>query len=149
MQGVTGNAFGRKDPAFMPRFRVPQYRCYKPKNLGLVVIRGKPYYLGKFGSEESWERYRRLIAEFLATPSSPAPIPTSSASDAGLTVNDLLVAYWDRYVTSYYLKDGRPTSEQDNIKQALRFLRRLFGNTPARDFGPKSLALVRDAMIQA
>ena len=49
----------------------------------------------------------------------------------------------------YYVKDGRPTSEQDNIRQALRFLRRLYGHTPARDFGPLALKAVRQSMIEA
>ncbi len=62
----------------------------------------------------------------------------------------MLVAYWDRRVTSYYVKDGRPTSEQDNIRQALRFVRRTYGqDTRAADFGPQALKLVRNAMIQA
>ena len=57
------------------------------------------------------------------------------------------MAYWDRHVETYYVKDGRPTSEQDNIRQALRFLRRLYGDTPGRDFGPLALKAVRQAMI--
>lgn len=67
----------------------------------------------------------------------------------GPTIDELLVGYWDRHVTAYYVKDGRPTSEQDNIRQALRFLRRLHGQTPAEDFGPQALRLVRIAMVQA
>jgi hypothetical protein len=27
------------------------------------------------------------------------------------------------HAQAYYVKDGRPTSEQDNIRQALRFVR--------------------------
>src|SRR6516165_4478439 len=103
----------------MPRRRIPQYRCYRPKHLGLVVIHGKAHYLGKYGSQESWERYHRLIADLLAPPSTTA-IPTPPDSHVGPTIDELLVAYWDRHVTSYYVKAGRPTSEQDNIRQSLR-----------------------------
>jgi integrase len=133
----------------MPRRRIPQYRCYRPKNLGLVVIHGKAHYLGKYGSQESWERYHRLIADLLTSPSSDPPSSAQSETDTGPTIDELMVAYWDRHVVTYYLKDGRPTSEQDNCRQALRFLRRLYGHTPARDFGPKSLILVRNSMIDA
>jgi len=133
----------------MPRRRIPQYRCYKPKNLGLVVVHGKAHYLGPYGSEESWERYHRLIVDLLVSPSASSPAPTQPEAQTGPTVDELLVRFWDCRVTTYYLKDGRPTSEQDNIRQALRFLRRLYGQTPAKDFGPQALKLVRNAMIQA
>jgi integrase len=60
----------------------------------------------------------------------------------------LILAYF-RHVQSYYVKDGRPTSEQDNIRQALRFLRLLYGTSSAMEFGPLALKNVRQAMIQA
>ena len=133
----------------MPRRRIPQYRCYKPKNLGLVVIFGKAHYLGTYGSEESWDRYHRLITDLLTSPSASSPAPTQPEARTGPTIDELLVRFWDCHVTTYYVKDGRPTSEQDNIRQALRFLRRLYGHTPARDFGPLALKAVRRSMIEA
>ena len=47
------------------RPRTPKYRHYKPKNLAVVRIAGHDHYLGKHGSPESYERYDRLIAEWL------------------------------------------------------------------------------------
>jgi hypothetical protein len=41
------------------------------------------------------------------------------------------------------VKDGRPTSEQDNIRQALRFVRPLYGSIAAKDFSPLALKAVR------
>src|SRR5947208_491358 len=41
--------------------RIPKYRHYKPKNLGMVVINDRAHYLGKYDTPESWERYHRLI----------------------------------------------------------------------------------------
>lgn len=133
----------------MRRTTPPKYRCYKPKNLGMVVIGGKAHYLGRYDSPDSWEKYHRLLAESHASPIVPAPQIDSTDPDDGPTIDDLLVAFWGRHVATYYLKDGRPTSEQDNILQALRFLRRLYGHTPAKDFGPLALKLVRQAMIAA
>ena len=49
---------------------------------------------------------------------------------APLTVSELILAYWN-FVQSYYVKNGEPTSEQDTIRQALRFVRELYGSTPA------------------
>ncbi len=57
-----------------------------------------------------------------------------------------MVAYWD-HVLRYYVKAGKPTSEQDTIRQALRPLRQLYSNSNARDFGPLALKAVRHAMI--
>jgi hypothetical protein len=47
-----------------------------------------------------------------------------------------------------YVKDGRPTTESDNHRKALRFLRRLYGVTSARSFGPLALKAVRKSMIE-
>jgi hypothetical protein len=47
--------------------RVPKYRHYRPKNLGVVRLDGRDVYLGQYGSEESVERYNRVIAEWLAS----------------------------------------------------------------------------------
>src|SRR5947209_14856807 len=102
----------------MTRRRTPKYRHYKPKNLGLVVLRGKAHYLGRYDSPESWEKYHRLLADHHAA---PTVTPSPPNPDVGPTIDELLVAYWDQHVVGYYVKDGRPTSEQDNIRQALRF----------------------------
>jgi integrase len=134
-------------PARNPQ--VPKYRHYKPKDLAVVRINGKDFYLGRFGSEESKERYRRLIAASLTAPLARSSQVVQSGEDAGLSVTRLVIDYWDRYVVTYYVKGGRPTSEQDNIRQALRFARRLYGDTPALGFGPLALRTVRESMIAA
>jgi integrase len=58
-----------------------------------------------------------------------------------------MVLYW-KHVGTYYVKDGAPTSEQDTIKQALRFVKRLYGEKSAKDFGPLALKAVRQAMVE-
>jgi integrase len=133
----------------MTRRSTPQYRHYKPKNLGLVVIGGKAHYLGRYDSPESWEQYHRLLAELHASPPASSSPVQSTESDLGPLIDELLVAYWERRVLTYYVKDGRPTSERGNIRQALKFLRKLYGSTRARDFGPLALKAVRQAMIEA
>ena len=57
-----------------------------------------------------------------------------SPADRTPSVNELILSYF-RHAQSYYVKDGRPTSEQDNIRQALRFVRQLYGASPAVAFG--------------
>jgi hypothetical protein len=35
-------------------------------------------------------------------------------------VTEFILAYWEQYAFTYYVNDGRPTSEQHNIGEALR-----------------------------
>jgi integrase len=123
--------------------RIPTYRLHQPTGQAVVTLAGKDHYLGKHGSPASRQAYDRLLAEYLA---SRARSTSAAKPLADLTINELLVAYWD-HVCTYYQKDGQPTSEPESIRQALRPLRRLYGETPARDFGPLALKAVRQAMI--
>lgn len=58
----------------------------------------------------------------------------------------MLARYW-AHVTAYYVKNGRPTSEQHVVRMALRFVRKLSGGTPAVEFSPKKVFTVREAMV--
>lgn len=130
--------------------RVPSYRYHKASRQAVVVIRGKSHYLGPWNSPESQAEYRRVVAENWSPDPGPARLAGSVAPSEPLpSVAELMLAYWNRRVVPYYVKDGRPTSERDNIRQALRFLRKLHGQTPARDFGPLALKVVRQSMIEA
>ena len=59
-----------------------------------------------------------------------------------------MLAYW-KHVEGYYRKDGEPSSEVHNIKLAIRPLLKLYGHTPARDFGPLALKAVRQDWVDA
>src|SRR3954447_14461387 len=125
--------------------RVPSYRCYKPKNLGLVVIDGRQIYLGAYGTPESIAEYNRVVQEYLAgAPAKPSPATLESAP----TINQMIVAYWAHAQEHYRAPDGSSGGELANMKYALRPLRRLYGHTAAREFGPVGLRAVRDAMVE-
>jgi integrase len=107
---------------------------------------GRDFYLGKFGSPESRAEYDRLLAEWLAN---GRRLPrVSSGQPADTTVNKLILAYL-HHADGYYVKNGRPTTEPVSIRLALRPLRRLYGDTLARDIGPLALKAVRQAMIES
>ncbi len=132
----------------MARRRIPSYRCYKPKNLGLVVIGGKQHYLGRYGSPESVAEYNRLIQEWLSQEAQSAPVP--GPAEANPTVSELILAFWTRFATQHYRRaDGSPTGELQNYRDSLRPLRKLYGHTTARDFGPLALKAVRQSMIDS
>lgn len=127
----------------MPRKTTPKYRLHKARNCAVVTISGRDHYLGAYDSPESWEKFHRLVAEHLADRCEPPP---PVAADTPLTVTELIARYW-RFAKGYYVKDGKPTSETHAIKLALRFVRRLYGNTAASEFSPKKLKAVREAMV--
>jgi len=123
--------------------RIPQYRHYKPKDLGVVRIDGKDEYLGKYNSPESWEKYHRRIAEWLAGDQQSQPEPDAITA---FTVTELLAAYW-QFAKTYYSKGGAPTKKPSCMKEALGPLRTLYGRSQVRDFGPKALKAVRQHVI--
>jgi integrase len=136
----------------MPRQRVPSYRRYKPKNLGLVVIDGKQHYLGRYGTPESLAEYNRLIQEWLTPQTTPPEASIGEANPATVpadrTIDEILVAFWQHAERHYRSPGGKPTGELDNFKLALRPLQKLYGHTPARSFSPLALRAVRDQMIR-
>ncbi len=125
------------------RVRVPAYRLHRPTGQARVIIGGRHFYLGKHGSPESWEKYRRLIAERLA----PAPSAASPAPACDLTIIELIAAYW-QYAEGYYVKDGRPTDHLHIVRRALGLLRQLYGQQPATSFGPRCLQAIQQKLVQ-
>lgn len=126
---------------------VPSYRLHKSSGQARVLIGGQHIYLGAYGSEASRQRYARLLAKQTATSkSSNRPQSAVTTLDRELTVAELVLRYWE-FAETYYVKDGQPTKELVSMREALRPVRRLFGDTQAEQFGPKSLKLVREHMI--
>jgi hypothetical protein len=130
------------------RFAVPSYRHHKQSGQAIVTLSDglgnrRDVLLGRYGSAESKAEYRRVRAEWEAA-GQRLPQPASKPAP-DRTVNELALAYY-RFAKRYYVKDGRPTSEVATIKPALRFLKRLYGHTAAKDFGPLALKAIRQAM---
>ena len=128
----------------MPRLAnsVPKYRRHKASGQAIVTLNGRDHYLGPWKTKASLIAYDRLIAEWLARGREAEP------DEAGLTVVELVARYWG-YAKGYYRKHGRPTGERDNLRDALRPLKRLYGDTLAEEFGPLRLKAVRQKMIEA
>lgn len=127
--------------------RIPKYRLHAPSGLGVVRLNGRDIYLGKHGTKESRQEYGRIIKEWLSTNRLLVPADDLASGPADRTVNELVLAYLD-FATVYYVKNGEPTGEMPNIKDALRRVAELYGNTFAAEFGPRALKAVRLAMIE-
>ena len=139
---------------------LPSYRLHKPTGQAVVTLGGKDHYLGRHGTLESREAYDRLTAEWLARgrqlarprPEAVSPMPPAEPRPqneaAGPTIHDLVLAFWWHAEKHYRRPDGQPTQELENLRAALRPLRRLYGPTRAADFGPLALRTIQQELIR-
>jgi integrase len=129
--------------------KIPAYRLHRPTGQAVVRIDGHDCYLGKHGTDGSRERYDRLIAEWLTAGRPVVPDPAGRPGHASLSVNELLLAYWQYAQQHYRSPEGTPTQELDNLRHALRHLRKLYGSIPAKEVGPLALRAVQREMVQS
>ncbi len=125
----------------MPDPRIPKMCHHKASGQAVVAINYKDHYLGPWGSQQARDKYDRLIAEWLTAGRSFAN------SKGELTVNDLIAEFWKHAEVYYKKPDGTDTGELHCLKDAIRPLCRLYGETKAEEFGPLSLKAVRQQMI--
>ena len=125
----------------MPIQKKPAYLLHRATGQARCRVNAKDYYLGKYGSPESRERYDELLDEWFAA--------NGDVSRHTLTVDDLALRFLAFAETYYRRRNGEPTGATKNLRHALSPLVRLFGLTRIRDFGPLKLKAVRDHMIQA
>ncbi len=95
--------------------------------MAYVRLGGRQIYLGAYGSPESHREYTRVLAEWEAGGRRMAP---SRRRCAG-SVEDLFAAFW-AYAKTYYVKDGRPTSELGQYRQIGRMLMDLYAPVSGR-----------------
>lgn len=136
----------------MPKLtnRLPSYRLHKPSGQAIVTLDGRDFYLGIHNTEESRDRYKLIIQEWLASQKKLPPTgPTGSRSRTpiDITINEIFLPYW-KHVQQYYRKNGKPTSEVRNIKAALAPLLKIYGTYPAKDFGPLGLKTYREQLVK-
>jgi integrase len=123
----------------MPSKRKPGYLHHKPTGQARVSINGKDHYVGPYGSSESRERYEDLIAEWFARQGDVVAYT--------LKVDELCLMFMD-FADGYYRReDSTSTGTVGNIRSALKYPVQLYGTTRVRDFGPRKLKAVRQAMI--
>ncbi len=126
-----------------PKCDAPAYCLHKRSGRAYVTLSGQQRMLpGPHGSEESRGAYDRLLAEWLAAGRTLADTAATSP-----TVSTIAAAFWRHAQARYRKPDGTPTSELKNVGEAIRPLRRLYGGTIAREFGPKRLKALRDYVM--
>jgi hypothetical protein len=124
----------------MPKLRensVPSYRLHRQSGQAIVTLGGRDILLGPYGSVASKTEYRRWIAEWIANGRPLAP------SARNLTISELIESFKTHAEDFYGI-----SREADNYRYALRPLRRLYGGTPAADFGPLKLEAALNRAIE-
>jgi integrase len=124
---------------------LPKYRLHRASGQAVVTLGGRDCYLGPHGTETSRLEYDRLIAEWL-THGRHTPLP--AAVGPAVSVNKIILAFWEHAKNYYRRPDGSQTTEVDNFRAVLRLLRRFYGQTPAADFGPRGIKTIREEMIR-
>jgi integrase len=115
--------------------RIPKLTRHK-RGQGVVRIRGRDYYCGKFGDPETDQVYGRLIAEYLANRTSFGPEAPS------LLVSDLVIRYLEHAASLYR------GSELNNIRLIAQLVVDLYGESSAGELGAKHYRTIRDTFGQ-
>ena len=128
--------------------QAPSYRQRKGYDQAIVTLTDsatgyrKDYWLGPYGSPESRELYHRVLAQWESGGRRlPVTLDDKPADIAQVSVVEVINAYW-KWATRQY---GH--SELGCLRVVIRLLRTMFGSTPAADFGPNRLRLLRERMV--
>ena len=130
-----------------PRKLKPDYCRDKTTNRAFVTINGHKKYLGGWNTQASRDEYDRVVGEWIAAGRVVSTTTYSDASADGITVSILIAGFWEHVQRYYRMPDGSPTSEVDNMRQALRPVRKLYGDTLISKLGPLSLRALQEKMI--
>src|SRR5437660_6217874 len=126
--------------------RIPSYCRHKATGQAVVTLGGKDFYLVAYNSAESREKYNRLIADWLVNGGKLTPL---AEVPEDFTVAELMARFIQNAARNYVRPDGQRSSEVDCYRSAFKPLRELYGTTPAKGFGPRALAALRQKMIEA
>jgi hypothetical protein len=134
---------------FSKRPHVPTYRLHKATGQAIVTLPDgngdrRDVYLGVHDTEESRRASDPVISEWMANGRRPA---RAAACPGGLSINELVIAYWRWAETYYRHPDGTATTEREDIRLALRRLREMYGDTDADAFNGLSLETLRERKI--
>lgn len=121
---------------------IPKLRVNKHVNQAFVEVDKHRIYLGNPDLPETQQAYHRFVAEYMNNGYRMRP------SQQEVTVYEVTTAFVEHAEKYYRKPNGTPTSEPKNYNPVLTLLTSLYGNLPAKEFGPRELETVRDAMVK-
>ena len=128
-----------------PRNAVPKYLHHKLSGQARIRVAGTDVYLGDYGSAASKAEYRRICRLI------ESGIDLSLVNNTprvGLTIAEMVAAFWVHAKKHYRNEDGEPTSEIGWLADSLKLLVEMHPDMPAQDFGPTLLKALRVSWIK-
>lgn len=97
---------------------------------------------GRYGSKESRSAHARLELELASSPTGWLTEPDE------ITVSEVFSAHLEHAEQHYRRADGSQTHELVEYKLIDKLVRELYGEQPAKLFGPLRLKAIRSAMLE-
>lgn len=123
---------------------LPRIRKHKASGQAVIYLDGQTIYLGRYGSKVAKEQFDTVVSEWLSQNRS-LPAQRKVIEDRA-TVNDVCLSYL-RWAKTFYIKNGRPTTEVSRAKRLIAIMKPMYGKTAAVDFGPIALKAVRQRFV--
>lgn len=128
----------KSTPSYLEHKQSGRARAVWTDTAGVRQFRMLP---GAYDSSESRTAFARLQLELEA-----APHHLDNSSE--VSVNEVLLAFL-RYAEGHYRRTDGTTNEFDEYKIVARYVREVYGETPAAKFGPLALKAIRQKFIEA
>ncbi|MGC4032450.1 MAG: site-specific integrase [Tepidisphaeraceae bacterium] len=116
---------------------LPSYRHHKASGQAFVVLSGRQIYLGPHGTRLSRDNYDRTVSEWLERGRNLPQYDGRERTSVAVLVN------------AFRKSDAYPKSQIDGYTAVMKLLVRLYGLTPADEFGAVALKVVRSEMVAA
>ena len=113
--------------------QLPKYCLHKSTGRAFVRIKGKTFYLGKYGTQASRREYDRVIAEFVANGRQAFRDPDETL------VQQLII----RFLDAAEAERNYSADRLAKITRILRHLDSLYGGQPVSNFTPAALKTIR------
>ena len=126
---------------------VPDYKKH-PRGHAYAKYRGKFYCFGKWGTQESRDRYAAFLEDISRKAFMPDLPPLGPMATRTVVV---LIAHYVAHCESYYVdQDKKPTSELRNMKGLLeKHVYAVMGREKVVDIGPMMLNKLADRLVAA
>jgi len=129
----------------MPR-STHRYRKHSSGN-AFVEIDKRRIYLGRFGSQESLDAYKRVLDEHRINQEA-AVVASHRAPGSSMTVVELVDIY-RQHCANHYRKNGELTSEVHIVRAAMLHVLKLFTGLSVYQFGPLCIEAIQESMMDA
>jgi integrase len=128
--------------------RIPKLRRHATGQ-GVVTLGGKDFYCGKFGTPQCEAKYRRFVADWIASDRKILPAPkTVAQTELGISIAELCLRFSNWVRATYIDEDGAQKSMHKTLEWASKYLSARYGLMPAAAFGRREFFETRDHFIQ-